>query len=93
MSLSDADKDLARRTLDILKSGRSADRQAALDSLDRLRLETVNPDPSASQERLDAWLAISTLYETLTERPASPDLPRQWEDAIDKVDAWLRTMQ
>ena len=87
------DKQIAERALKTLEVARSASRGAAFHSLEPVRRKMGDMGPEDIPERVDAWLAVCSLCETLAEDPDSEELVFQWQDAIDSTRAWLEAMR
>jgi hypothetical protein len=87
------DKRLAERALNTLEVARSASHGAAFHSLEPVRRKMGDIGPEDIPERVDAWLAVCSLCQTLAEDPDSEELVFQWQDAIDSTRAWLEAMR
>jgi hypothetical protein len=82
-----ADREIAERALNKLRSLRAADRATVLKDLPVLKQEVANTVPD--YERADAWLVVSALLQHLHEN--SGEATTLWNDAIAKTEVWARS--
>jgi hypothetical protein len=90
--MSQTDKQVADRVLQILTTARYLHASAAVLQIDPLR-EQVGSGGSVERERADAWLAICALYDALRTAGRGTVLDPRWDKAIEKTTVWSASIK